>query len=138
MRDAYACHTGPPPADRPINHPYIEMNDLLFLLLNLLFLLLVLLFPRGLHYRGRDTVKITLAILGDAASTVVGLLEDTNLLERLADLALDGRGAVCVVRWAVAAAVAATVELRQGADTDVLAEVDVAGNGRCVTPGGLR
>ena len=81
---------------------------LLSLLLGLLLLLFLLLALR-LHYCSRDTVEVPLAVLGDPATAVVGLLEDADLLERLADLALDGRGRVGVVRGAVAAAVAAAV-----------------------------
>lgn len=55
-------------------------------------------------------------------------LEDTNLLERLDNVALDAGGRVAVVAGLDAAAVLGAVELGEGTDTDVLAEVDVAGD----------
>lgn len=36
-----------------------------------------------------------------------------------------------MVRWAVASSVAASMEFGEGTDTDVLAQVDVAGDGSC-------
>ena len=112
------------------------MSLLLILLLGLLGLLLllflILLFPLCLDDGSSDAVKIPLTVLADAAAAVVGLLEDTDLLERLADLALDrGRG-VCVVRGTVAPSLGTTVELGQGADTDILAEVDVPCDSSCL------
>lgn len=56
-------------------------------------------------------------------------LKDTNLLEGLNDVALDTGGRVTVVAGADTAAVLGAVELGEGANTDVLAEVDVTGNG---------
>ena len=70
---------------------------LLLVLLLLLFLLLFFLLPLCLHYCGGDTVKVTLTILADAAATVVGQLKDTNLLEGLADLALNRGGSIGMV-----------------------------------------
>ena len=67
--------------------------------------------------------------MADTSAAVIGLLKDTDLLQRLADLALDRGGGVCVVRGAVTTSVAASVELCQGTDPDVFAEVDVAGYG---------
>ena len=55
-------------------------QHLLLVLLFLLFLFLFLL-PLGLDYGGSDTVQITLTVLGNPSSTVVGLFQDTNLLE---------------------------------------------------------
>ena len=103
---------------------------LLFLLLFLLLLLLLGL-AGSLDNRGRDAVEVTLAILGNAAAAVVGLLQDANLLEGLADLALDRGGCVRVVRGAVPAAVAAAVKLDQGADANVFPEVDVSRDSGC-------
>ena len=103
----------------------------LLVILLLIFILIVLLLFLGLDDRGRDAVEVALAVLGDAAAAVVGLLEHADLLERLADLALDrGRG-VGVVRGAVPALVAAAVELGERADADVFAEVDVSCDGSC-------
>lgn len=66
---------------------------LLLLILVLLLLLLVLLLAVGVVDRGGNAVKVTLAVLGDAATSVRVVLKDTDLLERLADRALDrGRG----------------------------------------------
>ena len=70
---------------------------LLLVLLLLLFLLLFFLLPLCLHYCGGDTVKVTLTILADATTAVVGLFEATDLLERLANLALDRGGSIGVV-----------------------------------------
>ena len=70
----------------------------------------------------RNTVQITLAGLCDAAATLVlVVLNDTNLLERLHDLAVDGAGGVDVVRGAGAAVLGGSVDLAETADTDGLA-----------------
>ena len=80
---------------------------------------------------GKLTVQITLAGLGDpAASLVLILLEDTNLLKGLHDLAVNGAGGIDVVGWARATVAGGAVDLAKTADTDGLAEVDVAGDGR--------
>lgn len=77
-----------------------------------------------------DTVQVTLALLSDAATTLVlVLLEDTNLLEGLHDLSVDRAGGVDVVRWARATVLGATVNLPETPNTDGLAHVDVAGDG---------
>ena len=122
---ADTAHATTSPSQRKGAEGASRLLLLLLLLLFLLFLVLLLL-ARGLYDGRRDTVEVALAVLRDAAAAVVGLLEHADLLERLADLALHGRGAVRVVRGAVAAAVAATVELGQGADADVFPEVDVS------------
>jgi len=107
------------------------VKHLLVVFLFLLFLLLVLLLslPGSLSDGSGDTVQIPLAVLGDSSSTVLGLFEDTDLLEGLADLALDAGGRITVVRGAVSATVLATVKLGEGTDTDILAEVDVTSDG---------
>ena len=70
-----------------------------FLLLWVSSLLVILLLLLGLSGGLGDTVQITLAGLSDAAATLVlVLLENTNLLEGLHDLALDGAGGIDVVR----------------------------------------
>lgn len=98
----------------------------LFFIANLLLILLLLGLSGGLG----NTVQITLAGLGDAAATLVlVLLNDANLLEGLEDLAVDGAGGVNVVRGAVAAVLGGAVDLAEAANTDGLAEVDVAGDG---------
>ena len=56
-------------------------------------------------------------------------LEDTDLLQRLNNGALDTGGRIAVVAWLCAAAVLGAVELGEGANTNVLAEVDVTGDG---------
>lgn len=77
-----------------------------------------------------DTVKITLAGLGDAAAALLlVVLNDANLLEGLEDLAVDGAGGVEVVRRTDTTVLGRAVELAETADTDGLAEVDVAGDG---------
>lgn len=52
--------------------------------------------------------------------------EDTNLLERLEDLAVDGGRGINVVGGAGATVDAATVDLAKSTDTNSLADVDVA------------
>jgi hypothetical protein len=92
--------------------------------------LLVILLLLGLEGGHGDTVQITLAGLGDAAATLVLIdLKDTDLLEGLADLAVDGAGGVNVTAGAGTAVLGGTVDLAQTADTDGLAHVDVTGNG---------
>lgn len=101
------------------------------LLLRLLLGLLLLLVALSLKDGGGDTVKVTHAILRDLASAVGVSLEDTDLLESLDDVALDTGGRVAVVAGLDSAAVLGAVKLGEGTDTDVLAKVDVTGNGRC-------
>lgn len=102
-----------------MNHPEVRRR-----LLVVLVLLLSL--DGGLG----DAVQVTLAGLGDAAATLVVVgLKDTDLLEGLTDLAVNGSGGVDVVGGAVAAVLGATVDLAQTANTDGLAHVDVAGDG---------
>ena len=94
----------------------------------LLVILLILLLSLGGGLG--DTVQITLAGLGDAAATLLlVLLNDANLLEGLEDLAVDGAGGVDVVGGTVAAVLGGTVDAAETADTDGLAEVDVTGHG---------
>lgn len=76
------------------------------------------------------TVKITLALLGNAATTLVLiLLNNLDLLEGLEDLAVNRTGGIDVMGWAVATVLGTAVDAAKAADTDGLAEVDVAGNG---------
>lgn len=80
--------------------------------------------------QGKHTVQVTLAGLGDAAATLLlVLLEDANLLQGLHDLTVNGAGGVDVVRGAGTAVLGGTVDLAETANTDSLAHVDVAGNG---------
>ena len=77
-----------------------------------------------------NTVQIPLAALGDAAATLVlVVLEDIDLLEGLEDLTVDGSRGVNVVGGTVAAVLGRAVDLAQTVDTDGLAEVDVTGDG---------
>ena len=93
-------------------------------------LLVILILLVGLSGGLGDTVKITLAGLSDAAATLLLiLLEDTDLLQGLHDLAVDGAGGGDVVGRSHAAVLGGTVDLAQTANTDGLAEVDVAGDG---------
>lgn len=65
----------------------------------------------------------------DAASTLLLiLLQHTDLLERLDNLPVNGSRGVDVVRGPRAAVLLRTVDFAQTADTDGLAEVDVAGD----------
>jgi hypothetical protein len=95
-----------------------------FLLVILLILLL------GLSGGLGDTVQITLAGLRDAAATLLlVVLNDANLLEGLEDLAVNRAGGVDVVRGTVATVLGGTVDAAETADTDGLAEVDVTSHG---------
>jgi hypothetical protein len=71
------------------------------------------------------------AVLRDLPAAVGSSLKDTNLLERLNNVALDTGGRVAVVGGAGTPAVGGTVQLGERSDTDRLAEVDVAGDGSC-------
>lgn len=87
-----------------------------------------------------DTVKIPLAALGDATATLVLVdLEDTDLLEGLHDLTVDGAGGIDVVGGASATVLGRAVDLAEAANTDGLAHVDVAsdGGGADVVPVGV-
>lgn len=57
------------------------------------------------------------------------MLEDTDLLKSLEDLAVDGAGGVDVVGGTAATVLGGAVDAAEAANTDGLAEVDVAGNG---------
>lgn len=57
------------------------------------------------------------------------MLDNTDLLEGLEDLAVDGAGGVDVVGGSGAAVLGAAVDFAKAADTDGFAEVDVAGYG---------
>lgn len=94
-------------------------------LLVILILVLLLLLGGGLS----DTVQITLAGLGDAAATLLLVdLDDANGSQRLQDLAVDGARGVDVLAGAAATVLGSAVDLAETANTDSLAEVDVAGN----------
>ena len=91
-----------------------------------LLVILLLLVNGGLG----NTVQIPLAALGDAAATLVlVVLKDTNLLEGLQDLTVDGARGVDVVGGTVAAVLGRAVDAAETVDTDGLAEVDVTGDG---------
>lgn len=68
------------------------------------------------------------AVLGDLPAAVGASLKDTNLLEALDDGSLDTSRRVGVVGWAGAAALGSAVQLGERANTDLLSQVDVAGN----------
>lgn len=59
------------------------------------------------------------------------LLEHANLLERLHDFSLDRSRSVLVVRRSLSSVLGTTVNFSQPADADVLAEVDMTGDGGC-------
>lgn len=69
-----------------------------------------------------------MSLLGDLSATVLGLLEDSELLERLDDLSLNGSRAVSVVRGSVSTVDGSSVQLLEGTDSDVLSQVDVSGD----------
>jgi hypothetical protein len=56
------------------------------------------------------------------------LLQDTNLLQGLEDLTVDGTRGINMVRRTRATVDSTTVNLVQGTDTNTLADVDVTGN----------
>lgn len=122
----------PKPAERKTD----SAEHLLLILILFLVLVFLLSLAGRLNDGGRDAVEVALTVLGNAAAAVVGLLEHADLLKRLADLALNRGRSIRVVRWAVAATVAAAVQLGQGADTDVFPEVDVSCDRGCSFGGG--
>ena len=78
----------------------------------------------------QHTVQVTLAALGDAAATLLlVVLNDANLLEGLEDLAVDGTAGIDVPGGADTPVLGSTVGPAETANTDGLAEVDVAGDG---------
>ena len=98
-------------------------------LLTLLFLVLVLVLLCSLDNGCCDSVQVALTVLANSPATVIGLLEDTDLFQGLADLALDGSGGVCMVRRTVTASVAAAVEFYEFANADVFAKVNMPCDG---------
>lgn len=100
----------------------------------------VLIFLFLLNRRPGNTVKIPLSTSGDSPSTVLlVMLNNTDLLEGLEDLAVDGAGGVDVVGRCGTAVLGCAVDFAEAADTDGFAEVDVAGyrGGADVEPGGI-
>jgi hypothetical protein len=92
-------------------------------------LLVILILLLGLSGGLGNSVQITLAGLGDAAATLLlVLLEDTDLLKSLHHLSVDGAGSIDVLGGAAATVLGSAVDLAETADTDGLAEVDVAGD----------
>jgi len=92
----------------------------------LVILLLLLSLKSGLG----DTVQITLSGLGNSATSLILVtFKDADLLERLHNLTVDRAGGIDVVGWARATVAGGAVDLAKPADTDGLAEVDVAGDG---------
>jgi hypothetical protein len=73
----------------------------------------------------------SLSVNADLPSTVGGLLEHTDLLQRLEDGPLDTGSGVLVVRGPVSTTVGTTIELGEGTNTDVLPQVDVSGDRGC-------
>jgi hypothetical protein len=91
----------------------------------LLLFLLILSLSNGLC----NPVKITLALLGNTAATLLlVLLENLDLLESLHNLAVYAAAGIDVLGGAGAAVLGAAVDLAETADTDGLSEIDVAGN----------
>lgn len=69
------------------------------------------------------------ALCDSAASFLLILLKDTNLLKCLHDLAVNGSGSINVVGWAGSTVTGGAVNLAETTDTDGFAEVDVTGDG---------
>ena len=82
-------------------------------------------------FEGRSGCSDSLSVDADLPATVSGLLEHTDLLQRLEDGPLDTGSGVLVVRGPVSTTVGTSVELGEGTDTDVLPEVDVSGDRGC-------
>lgn len=92
-------------------------------------LLVILILLLGLSGGLGNSVQITLAGLGDAAATLLlVLLKDTDLLKGLHHLSVDGAGSIDVLGGTAATVLGSAVDLAETADTDGLAEVDVAGD----------
>lgn len=110
--------------------PQIHCYPASFWLHKIFLLLVILILLLGLGGGLGNSVQITLSGLGDASATLLlVLLENANLLEGLHDLAVDGARGVDVLGGARAAVDGSAVDLAEAADTDRLAEVDVAGDG---------
>lgn len=76
------------------------------------------------------TVQVTLSALGDTAATLLlVVLDNADLLEGLEDLAVDGTAGIDVPGGADTPVLGSTVGPAETANTDGLAEVDVAGDG---------
>ncbi len=74
----------------------------------------------------KRTVQVSLSALGNAAATLLlVLLNNANLLESLEDLAVDGTTGVDVLGGPDTPVLGITVRLSETANTDGLAEVDV-------------
>lgn len=101
------------------------------------FRLLVILLLVSLNGSLSNSVQISHTALGDSSASLaravlllaVALLQDTELLEGLDDLAVDGTGGVDVVGWAGSAVLGGAVDAAEAAYADGLAHVDVAGYG---------
>jgi hypothetical protein len=77
------------------------------------------------------TVQVTLALLGDPAATLLlVLLEDLDRLESLHDLPVDAAAGINVLRGPGATVLGGAVGFPQATDTDGLAHVDMASDGR--------
>lgn len=73
------------------------------------------------------TVKISLARLGNSASSFLFiLLNNTNLLEGLHNLAVNRAGGIDVLGGAGATILGASVNLPEATDTDSFAKVNMA------------
>lgn len=71
-----------------------------------------------------------MTVLRDSSTTLVRELQNTNLGQGLNDLSVDGAGSVSVSVRSKTSVDGTTVQLVQLADTDLLSQVDVTGNGR--------
>ena len=82
-----------------------------------------------IHVR-RLTVQITLSALCDAtASLILILLQNTDLLKRLHDLAVYASAGIDMVGWTGTTVAGGAMDFAKTTDTDGFAEVDVAGDG---------
>jgi hypothetical protein len=84
---------------------------------------------RGLIDSLKLTVQITLSTLGDAtASLLLVLLQNTNFLKSLHNLAVYASAGIDMVGWAGATVAGGAVDFAKAADTDGFAEIDVTGD----------
>lgn len=102
---------------------YIRLNNLLVVLLVILVLISLIESLLGL---GGNTVQISLSILGDLSGTGSLVFKDSELLQSLDGLSVDGTGSIVVLVWSGTSVVGTSVKFVQFTDTNVLSQVDVS------------
>lgn len=76
-----------------------------------------------------NTVQVSLTVLRDLSTTLWRNLNNTNLLQSLHNLSVDGSRSVGVLVWSETSVDGTTVQLVQLTDTNVLSQVDVSSSG---------